>query len=460
MSLRRNVLMLALSAGLPACNPYKNFNGDYYLGPVDPGCPANATTGPGKACNPFPNDYVGVGFTPAQSNGTVEPVPATVSNGSSVLYFPFHVSAQFDPIHWADWAALTGAGGPSNPLRLRTQTVDATGAPVDKDRQRAYMFDITPGAEDGKTNTSKCNPPSATYVYDQKNDAFPFNQQLNIFQQKQTSTDPASLPSDQPSYQPIYAEVPVTSLTYNCESIHSADGVIDGIGTSTMLNTNPAPPGNPFYHAVGAPDGNYLALAIIDPSADVLTTYDPGLLDGAPTCPSAQSDAAGACHNPITHLGNQRWGFFDHFLVAYLDGGYVQTRTSMVPATGSNPAQTITQALPMLLFTPDKFNDPINGPSTCNNTASTPGMEDPASCVGHGFDLIEGVGEDFMAMPMVLKPGVRGATGMGYSPICHVLSYDPDKNPAGVATTPQQVSQAALDPDPNAYIYCLQVVNQ
>ena len=55
---------LLAAAGLPACNPYNNFNGDYYMGPVDLGCPANVPSGPGTACNPFPADYVGVGFTP------------------------------------------------------------------------------------------------------------------------------------------------------------------------------------------------------------------------------------------------------------------------------------------------------------------------------------------------------------------------------------------------------------
>src|SRR5690242_4149319 len=124
MSLRRSVLVLALSAGLPACNPYKNFNGDYYLGPVDPGCPASAPMGPGTACNPFPADYVGVGFTPAQSNGVVMPAPATVLGGGTILYYPFHVSAAFD----ANLAAAFGVGQ-SNPLRLRTQSTDPnTGA--------------------------------------------------------------------------------------------------------------------------------------------------------------------------------------------------------------------------------------------------------------------------------------------------------------------------------------------
>jgi hypothetical protein len=446
MSLRRNVLILALSAGLPACNPYKNFNGDYYLGPVDPGCPANLPSGPGTACTPFPADYVGVGFTPAQQNGVVMPRPATVAGGASILYYPFHVSAQYDPVHFADF----GLAGPSNPLRLRTQTTDAnTGAPIDKDRQRFYPFDITAGMDPSTANTTKCAPPSADYVWDERADAFPFNQQLNIFQQRQVSADPAGLPSEQPSYQPIYAEVPVTSLTYNCQSIHSADGVVDGIGSETMLSVNPAPKGSPDFRQVGAGDGFYRALAVIDPSADVITVWDEGQdpAIGAPNCPLPTDDLTGACHNPITHLGPQRWGFFDHFLVAYIDGGYVPTKMTTVMGMGGAPDQTITSAQPMLMYVPNQFNDQFLGPSTCNDTKAN-----PADCAGHGFDVIDGVGS---------KPGVRNATGNGYSPICHVLSYDPTLA-GGIITDPAQATDpnfmAALDPDTSAFIYCLQVV--
>jgi hypothetical protein len=59
------------------------------------------------------------------------------------------------------------------------------------------------------------------------------------------------------------------------------------------------------------------------------------------------------------------------------------------------------------------------------------------------------------------KVGLRsaGSTG-GYSPICHVLSYDPTIA-GGIITDPSQATDpafmAALDPDVGAFVYCMQV---
>src|SRR4051794_13826786 len=161
MSLRRKALIFALPVGLLACDPYKNLTGDYYLGPIDPGCPANAAQ---DTCTPFPADV----------QGAMAPNKANVLGGGTVNYFAVKVADAYDPFM-----------GGANPLELRRER----GTTI-TDRANVFVFDTAPGQWNGQ-NTSKCTPPSANYVYDARRDDFPLNQQFQIFQQRQVSTNTA-----------------------------------------------------------------------------------------------------------------------------------------------------------------------------------------------------------------------------------------------------------------------------
>src|SRR5678815_1400667 len=80
---------LALSvAALPACNPYQNFSGEYYGGPID---------GPA-----FPAQYQGELPGPADQGGGVIAGSLAFSKGNQIVYYKFDFSddqnSQDDPL--------------------------------------------------------------------------------------------------------------------------------------------------------------------------------------------------------------------------------------------------------------------------------------------------------------------------------------------------------------------------
>src|SRR3954468_5619341 len=117
MSLRIKVLVpLAFGVLAFGCFPYKNLDGDYVVGPVDP---VN-----------FPPAYTGSGFSSGEANGTFMAAPATVSSGDTVFYYVF----------------------PATSATLRTETT-TNGMLVVKDRAPVYVFDGDPSKD-----SDKCTP--------------------------------------------------------------------------------------------------------------------------------------------------------------------------------------------------------------------------------------------------------------------------------------------------------------
>jgi hypothetical protein len=327
----------------------------------------------------FPNSYLGAGFDGAGSVGTIAPAPAFVAGGAQVIYYGFPYGS-----------ASTSA------LRLRTEQAGTV-----VDREPIYVFDGDP-TQDSKS----CSAP-ANYVWDLQRDFVRFDRQGNVFQEPQGTSDAPALPGAS-NYVPIYAEVPVTSNGEDCNSVHSAEFLVTNPKLS--LATTP-PPAGTRRNPQGTPDGKYIAAALVDPRAMVLDEM--GGLDS-------------------NGLGPQRWGFYNHYLVAYLEGGYVPTRTTTVAGMDGMPDTTVTQARAMLMFAP--------------NTACNPAhpLDDTAPCFGTGNDVIDGVGS---------MSGARGQAG--YSPVCHLLTYTPGAN--GPATDPSQIDMSTLDPDTNSFVYCLQL---
>ena len=379
MSLRSKVLVpLMFTVFVSGCFPYKNHDGDYYSGPVDPTL--------------FPPAYQGAGFADSGSFGTFMAAQAFVTNGDMVFYYLF----------------------PGATTKLRTES-STNGMVTVKDRAPVYVFDGDPSKD-----SSKCVAPQ-NYVYDERRDDVHFDVQGNIFQQKQTSKDPAALPSDA-GYVPVYSEVPVASGGEGCQTLHSADGVM--ASKQLTLMTAPAPLGSPDFRPVGHPDGKYLAYAVIDPAADVR------LPDGT--------------LNPNTMLGPQRFGWYDHFMVAYIDGGYVPTTMVTVPGMMGAPDEMQIVAQSMTLYAPNTWLDAMGNPTGCDPTDPT-GATSGAPCLAQGFDVIDGVGG---------MAAVRGKAG--YSPICHVLTYTP-ADPTALPTDPSMIDPATVDPDTATLVYCLQV---
>ncbi len=411
MSLRKYALIfgtgMSLAAfALPACKPY-DLDGDYYLGPVDPqpfpiqlancDCSTEPTAGalPNDNCIP-PSDaagdsvepalslcrpYSGKNYQPSSTNGSFAAVWAWV-DGVKVGYYPFPVPDGSDP------------------TVIETLTVK---------RAQAYVFD-----GDAANDTKSCTTPSTDYIFDQRRDFVRFDRQGSVFSEKQAAADGLGLPGErdrfgQPSYIPIYSEVAVTSNGEGCQTVKSAEGLV--ANAKLTLTTVPPPPFATTQHATGATTGKYLAWAVIDPGADV--TFADGSLD------------------PKTLLGPQRWGFYNHYLVAYIDGGYLPTEVTTDP-DGNKFVSAHEQAL----YAPDNITD-----KDLNVVPGGPGI---------GLDVLE---------------GVRGSAK--YSPLCHVFSYfhDPSTPPA---TSVAEVMASAMQAPPmqnglvdtKTYVYCLQTAAQ
>ena len=296
------------------------------------------------ACNPYNNfsgeyyagPFDGTGF-PSAYQGEL---PGPADQGGGVIT-PIAAAANNAAIGYYMFPLGKGQGAdpdgvlPDDPLNVDFLTIP-----------NAYVFDPVATPANALPSPGKCAFPKE-YVFDQRTEAYRHDEQGVIF---------TSVPNA--AYFPIVAEVPVTSAGQPCQDAKSAAAVkakLDGI-------------------QVGTPDGKYLAFAILDPASDVQPNGANGL-------------------GPI-HLG-----FYNHFLVQFIDGGYVPTIS--VQAMGMTPAHTefVTQKLyypTSVAGVDDMTMMPIAVPA------------DPFT----GNDILE-----------------AGRGDAGYSPICEVWSYDPDLDP-------------------------------
>ena len=371
----RALVALALLAA--ACDPYERRSGEYFAGAVDPAA--------------FPAAYLGAGGDPKRSGGVIFAAGAT-AHGDPAPYYGFAVSA--------------AQAASSDPLAVSTD-----GNPTQVPAPLAYVFDpqlpgpVDLGAGDmGGAPAApppdpfpaapRCTPPSG-YVYDARRDGYRLDDQGNVF---------TALPTN--GYAPIVAEVPVTSNGEGCQSIKSAATLV----TASDVVVATVPPKFPLPNAkpTGVPDGRLLAWAIVDPGAEV--HFPDGHLD------------------PASGLGPQKLGWFDHYLLTYLDGGYLPTSAVVVPGMAGNPDITVVHVVAQNLYFPTAI--PVTQPS---------GVVVPrAGKLGAGFDVLD---------------AHRGEPG--YSPLCHVFSFVP-ADPLHPATSADQIDATQLH-DTGSYLWCLQV---
>jgi hypothetical protein len=364
MSPRKWWLALALSAAVPACNPY-NRTGEFYAGPID--------------AREFPRPYKGGGAVANSSNGTIIATLA-FANDAPVGYFQFPVPRNV------------------NPLRLRTRI----GTPQETDQPVAYVFD--PETAEPFPTAQRCAKPE-NYVYDVRRDFVRFDEQGNIFSVLPRATFSATTGTEAFTYVPVVAESKVTTNGTPCQEPKSAENIVSR--PDVTIETDPPKIPLPDALRTGRRDGKYIAWAIIDPSADV-------------RFPEEQLD-------PITALGPQKWGWFDHFLLAYIDGGYIPTTEVTIPGMMGMPDQREVHAVEQMMFVPTVVPDPDDPTMPADNAAP-----------GSGWDVVQ---------------HRRGEAG--YSPICHVIFFDPP-DPLNPVTNEAAIPAAAMLPDEGLRIYCLQ----
>ena len=365
-------LMLALT-GLGGCNVYERWEGEEFnAGPVD--------------AQTFPPEYLGTGAN-RQRAGT----------GSFTARRMFTGGAQSEYFLFSFTAAQRSAG--ADGLAVRRNGAATSAAPTPS----AYVFD--PDAE-----RPNCQAPG-DYTFDPVRDEVDYSTQGVIFSRLPTATyNPGADPTW--TYVPIVSRVPVTSKGEPCQAIKSETLLVKRQDVELPLS---APVNG---KQVGVSDGSFLAYAVIEPGAGVY-----------------HYTASGA-RDPATGVGMQKWGWYNQYLLAYLDGGPVPTQE--VTVSGAAQVRMVTQRL----YYPRS--------QVIVGTAAP-----RAVTVGGGFDIIT---------------ARRGSAGS--SPVCEVLTYD-----AGGARTVDQLPKSAAEvetlyaatlqppvpavgtrsPVGDPYVYCLQL---
>jgi hypothetical protein len=338
-----SALSLISALGFVACDPYTSRVGQYNAGPVDPVT--------------FPPENLGLSRTAAfagryrSGTGRFTAISAFLSATEKVDYFRFAAPAPTP-----------------RPMGFSPFSIPAT-AP------RAYVFDpqgVNPFTQ------SACRSPT-DYKFDQQKDGIRLDEQGAIFTALPTANyDPsaasAATATEVPitllggtrAYGPIINTVPVDTNDLPCQATKSEIDVAVRKDVKLELGEpNPA-----TKRQIGVGSGKYAAAVIIDPGAPV---YDSVFVAGKPDNGTKTPQG----------LGLQRWGWFNQFLLAYLEGGYIPTEDVMGR----------TQLKPQRIFVPGKILDSKMMPAT--------------GAVGSGYDVME------------FKRGTDG-----YSPLCQIVTYE------------------------------------
>jgi hypothetical protein len=343
------LVALALLAATSGCNPYNQRVGEFIAGAADP---VN-----------YPPAYVGAGGDRTRpGRGSFTELRA-YANGNAIGYYSF-------PFSTTQLPSPPSTTNPVFPLRLLDNGMPYAKVPT----PTTYVFDPS----------APCTPPPG-YVYDAQRDEVHYDEQGPIFTALPSAMYTAgALPTW--SYVPVVAESLVQAPGLACQAIKS----------EATLKASAS--------GAGAPDGNYLAYAIIDVAAPVYRVGE-----------------TAATSNGI---GVQKLGWFNHYIVAYLDGGVVPTEPEPMDATK-------TQMHVQRLFYPRSMV--IKGSNTYTGG------------IGFGYDVLEHArGED------------------GYSPVCQVFTYDtgaatPVEMLPQDANTINQMYGSTLKPASVPYVFCLQV---
>jgi hypothetical protein len=348
--------------------------------------------GPVDASN-FPPEYLGTGAVRQRAGSGSFTARATL-NPTAQQYFLFPLSTR---------QRTTGV----DPLLVRQAGKGVTNVPTPS----AFLFD-------------GCATPEG-YTYNADRDDVPYDQQGAVFTTLPVAVyNAGATPTS--SYVPIVQRVPVTSNGVACQKYKSEKTVV----ASTELGVSLTDPVN--GKRFGISDETLHALAIIEPGAAVYRV--------------------GETSANATGVGPQKWGWFNQYQLAYIDGGEVPLETRKVTVNGAEVTRVYMKTQ-KLYYPRSRVRVPVidtatNKPKVDAN--GNPVLEDKLFTYGQGFDVLA---------------ARRGESG--YSPICELLSYD-----AGAVLTPDLLPQTearvrelsaekgtaiSAPATGDKYVYCLQV---
>ncbi len=350
------VVPLLLAGG---CNPYERHSGEYLAGAVDP--------------VKFTAAYLGDGGD------------AKFPGGGTFRYTSAHAGDRDEVKSRVSYYLLPFTGNQEksdDPLDVGSFPLPLT-----------YVFDPLATPDGAASDSARCLKPDG-YAYDdveRREQPVRRDRQGNVF---------TSLPTSA-AYVPVVREVVVSSNGNRCQDIKSEATLLQR--TDVLVSLAPPTDPTPGAPPLARPSGRLLAMAIIDPAADVQF---------------ADPDQP---HDVMTNLGPQRWGFFGQYLLAYLDGGYIPQQI----VYGADAPEGSRRLVAQDLYFPAVVID-------------DKGMVQPQTAPGQGFDVMQfRRGQD------------------GYSPVCRVRSFVPQD-----AMKPE-TAVADIDPssvtDTGVYVYCLQL---
>jgi hypothetical protein len=356
----------------------------------------------GTGCDPF-----GTFNDPDETLGPVDPVlfpPANVGTGGDRKrpgrgrFSEITAYVGDNPVGYFSYA-IPDLGMGVDALRLLEEDKAYGSVPS----PLTYVFDGTGDSPFPPEDRYPCKPPPG-YQYNARRDMVDFSQQGPVFTRLPEATYAEGVLPTYKYVLPVVSEAGMLSTGMDCQRLKSAARIKE-------VMKDMVPP----------PTGRYLAWLIIDPAAPVYPRETPtGMLPD------------GHMHGGV---GLQRWGWYNRYLVAYLDGGYIPTEELMVPGPSIDMPTMIkvTRMKAQRLFVPRQIK-----------TAT--GMA--AGKSGAGYDVLE------------FKRGEPG-----YSPLCQVWNYgDPMAPPVASADLPKNATAIVNTPALNAaaaspatYVFCLQV---
>jgi hypothetical protein len=299
-----------------------------------------------------------------------------------------------DPVGYFAYTLPPPAAG-TDPLRLREdgKPYDAVPTPA------AYVFETVPGGGPPEDRVP-CTPPDG-YTYVAQRDDVDYTRQGAIFAAlPEAGYTEGALPTTK--YVPVVSETQMVARDVACQQLKSVKRM-----KQVMGNVPPT-------------TGKFLAWLVIDPAA--------------PVYPRDNPTGSLGMGRLLSGIGLQGWGWYNRYLLAYIDGGYLPTDEAMAMSTTTDPPAPVkvTRMRPQRLFVPRQIK-------------TDTGMA--AGKWGAGYDVLE---------------ARRGEAG--YSPLCQIWNYGDPAAPLATADLPRNVlaimNTPGLNPaaaTPASYIFCLQV---
>lgn len=428
--------LLAATAVLPACSPWTYGEGDFFAGTVDG--------------TKYPDIYRG--GTTKEAGGEIPAIVAgTLSTQSVILTYNLAM-----PAVQTDMTVVSGPRGPIGAipeLALALEPVDvqflvdpSTGltgsvAAYPTAPQLAYTFD--PTATEPFAATQKCTAP-ANYLFDARTEGYRKDYQGPIFTELPSQKfDPVTGEPSVPPFVPYMAEVAVATNSSKCQSLKDEEQLLKSKDVAVPMIPADGSPGSVDSPK---PSGKLVAFYPVDPRVGV----GPGIAE----------------YSQTGIWGSQQWGWYKHYLFAYIDGGYIPTQAYSVDSGGVDADTMMPVKLEFEGIRTQKWFYPAKRPTASRDPdtgefvyikddmgeylfrASAPGLSNAsAAFAGMITDVVE-----------------AGRGEAGYSPVCELCEFEgstadwdeflpPKNNPIPLFTN---IATAVCT---GQYVYCPQQAN-